>query len=323
VIRIAPSHTAQHRHGAARHAFAAPRVVAVYDAASAGANACWRAAMVAREWGATLHILHPQDRAQSAIQELAQGIRQRTGIEVAVQAVRGSMVESALVLSHDAALVVLAARRGQPLLEWALGTRAETLLRRGGAPVLVVRQPALASYRRVLVPVSVDGGGAPLIALAASLARGSMLEVLHAVSVADEGVLRDMGGAEPALRSYRQYREQRAHLALHQLISAAAAEQAGAVAHVEFGDALGVLLARQRACDAELLVLGQRQRGLLLDRLRPGVTRRVLARSAADVLVQPAQAVRAPSPAQDPPTLASIEPASLARRGMAAYTRSP
>jgi nucleotide-binding universal stress UspA family protein len=291
-------HAAAARPHAQQHPHPSPErtVLAVCDLSSAAINATWRAAMVARELGATLRVLHPQpepkvlSRVQSALDELTADIRARMDVPLAVEAVSGSVLRRANAAAREAALLVIPSRRGNPLREWIMGTQAERLIRLSRAPVLVVKRPALASYRRVLVPVALGEGAAAQIALAGSLARGSQLEVLHALDTSDEAVLREMDSSEQALRSYRQLRAQRAHLALHELVTAAGPRAGEADTAVEFGDAASVALARAQRGDAELMVIGKRRRGLLADYFLGGVTQRVLAAAPADVLVLPAQA---------------------------------
>jgi nucleotide-binding universal stress UspA family protein len=271
-------------------------VLAVCDLSSAAINAAWRAAMVARELDATLRVLHPQpepkvlSRVQAALDELVADIRARMDVPLAVEPVTGSVLRRANAAAREASLLVIPSRRGNPLREWIMGTQAERLIRLSRAPVLVVKRPALASYRRVLVPVALSEGAAAQIALAGSLARGSQLEVLHALDTSEEIVLREMDSSEQALRGYRQFRAQRAHVALHELVSAAGPRAGDADTAVEFGDAASVALQRAQRGDVELMVIGKRRRGLLADYFLGGVTQRVLASAPADVLVLPAKA---------------------------------
>ncbi|GAB3760708.1 hypothetical protein GCM10028796_09750 [Ramlibacter monticola] len=284
-----------------------PVVVCLGAASSAGCNATWRAALVARELGAKLNILHPAPqprvlaREEAALRELVEDIRQRTRVDVSVEAVQGNVLRHAVAASRDAAMMVLPSVRRNPLREWIMGTQAERLIRLCRSPVLVVKRPALASYQRVLVPLDVRDQSARVIALAASLSRGSRLEVLHAIDAGDEKILRELEGPELTLRFDRQHRAQAALLAVHQRVAAAQVGQSGAEASIAFGDAARVVLARTQAWDAELLVIGKAQRGLLAGYFLGGLTQCVLARASADVLVHPvrsqaARRVDAPAP---------------------------
>ena len=270
-----------------------PLVVSLWAASPASTNATWRSALVARDLGARLHILHPAlsasvvSREEASLRELAQDIRQRTRLEVTIEAVEGNVLGHAVAASRDAALVVLPSLRANPLREWIMGTQAERLIRLCRSPVLVVKRPALLAYRRVLVPLDLEDEALPRLALAASLSRGSRLEVLHAMDAGDEKVLHGMAGSQDVLRGLRQHRAQGAFLAIHRLISAARTGDADVAAAIEFGETPAVVLARAREWDAELMVIGKAQRGLLANYFLGGLTQRMLAQAPSDVLVHP------------------------------------
>ena len=145
--------------------------------------------------------------------------------------------------------------------------------------------------RQAAHPASSAAGDVPL-------ARGSLLAgarrrhpATHArgvtIDAGDEQVLHGIDGAEEALRGFRQRRAQSAFLALHRLISAARAGDGGAEATIEFGEPPAVVLARARLWDAELMVIGKAQRGLLANYFLGGITQRMLAKAPSDVLVHP------------------------------------
>jgi nucleotide-binding universal stress UspA family protein len=276
-----------------------PLVVSICTMSPASLNATWRAALVARELGANLHILHPAPQArvvsreQNALRELADDIRQRTRLTITVEAVHGDVLGHAVAASRDAAMVVLPSTRANPLREWIMGTQAERLIRLCRSPVLVVKRPALLAYRRVLVPLDIEDHAVPLIALAASLSRGSRLEVLHAIAAGEGKGLPGIHGSVEALRSLRHRRAHGAFLAVRESIACAQAGNAGAEAAIEFGNVAAVVLARTRAWDAELMVIGKAQRGLRANYFLGGLTQRMLAQATSDVLVHPDGARRA------------------------------
>jgi nucleotide-binding universal stress UspA family protein len=208
---------------------------------------------------------------------------------------------------------VLPSVRGNPLREWIMGTQAERLIRLCRSPVLVVKRPALAAYRRVLVPLDIEEPSVRVLALAASLSRGPRLEVLHAIGAGDEKVLREVDDCEEALRSYRQHRAQAAFLALHRAIDAAQVRAFAAEANVEFGEAGRVVLARTHVLDAELVVMGKAQRGLLAGYFLGGLTQCMLARGSADVLVHPDRGQGA-APVHEPARQAAAGPVPFALR---------
>jgi nucleotide-binding universal stress UspA family protein len=269
-------------------------VVAVCDLSSAAINATWRAAIVARELEAQLRILHPQgegrvlSKAGSALDALREEIRLRMQIPVETESVRESVLHAAIEAARQAAVIVIPSQRGNPLREWIMGTQAERLIRLCRAPVLVVKRPALCSYRRVLVAAGLESASASLIAVAAMLSRGSRVEVLHVLATADEVVLRELEASAEVLHTCREYRAQRARVALRELVNMACGDANGTVTTVGFGRTAGVVLARAQAAETELIVIGKKQRGLLAGYLLGGVTQRVLADAGSDVLVLPA-----------------------------------
>jgi nucleotide-binding universal stress UspA family protein len=273
-------------------------VLSVCGDSRAGVNASWRAAMIARDLRASLQILHPVPRQGAVVRkpvnvrELAEEIARRTGIQVAVEAVSDSLLRGAVSASGEAALLVLPSHRSNPLREWIMGTPAERLIRMCRCPVLVVKRAAVACYQRVLVCVDFDDQAERLVRLGVSLGSGTKPEVVHVLADDDEQVSHPLTASSQALQGLRQHHAARAYLGIHETISAARLGAGEAVARVDFGGVSRVVLKRACESDAELLVLGKRQRGLLADYFLGGTTQRVLEKASADVLVYPARPAR-------------------------------
>ncbi len=267
-------------------------VLTVCDLSSAAIDATWRAAMVARELGLPLRVLHPvlpdavRCSNRSFVDELRTEIPLRMAVQAQFEAVGESGLDAAVTAARDAALVVIPSRQGNLLREWIMGTQAERLIRLCRAPVLVVKRPALASYRRLLVAAALEAADAQLVELAAALAAGGRLDLLHVLDTDDEIVLRELDASAGTLQACREYRAQRAHTVLHGLLEPVAAEVDG-VTSVEFGNTAAAILARAQARPTDLLVIGKRRRGLLADYFLGGATQRVLAGAQCDVLVLP------------------------------------
>lgn len=267
-------------------------VLTVCDLSSAAIDATWRAAMLARELGLQLRVLHPQlagavaCRHRSFVDELRVEIPRRMAVDADFEAVEGSALDAAVATARDAAVVVLPSQRGNLLREWIMGTQAERLIRLCRAPVLVVKKPALGPYRRLLVTAALEAGDAQLLDLAAALAPGGRVELLHVLGTDEELVLRELDASAATLHACREYRAQRAHLALHELLEPVAG-RIDAFTRVEFGGTGAAALARVLATHTELLVIGKRRRGLMADYFLGGVTQRVLAGANCDVLVLP------------------------------------
>ncbi len=262
-------------------------VLAVVDGSPAGLNAAWRAALVARDRGAPLRLLHASAPAR-AVQALAEDIRAQLRMEVELCVVEGDALQEAVRSARAAQLLVIGSGRANTLRERIAGTQAERLIRLCRIPVLVVKQTARSGYRRVLVPVDLAPDAGTVIAAATAFSRDPRMEVFHALNTGDEVTLRVPEVPESVQRGLRQRAAARAHAVLEELIAFAGASHA-AVTAVAFGHAASLILAKARAMRAELVVIGKRRRGLLADFVLGGVTQRVLAASRADVLVLPAQ----------------------------------
>lgn len=263
------------------------------ERSAASLKASWRAGLVARDLGLPLRLLHVHAAAadtgdtEAALRQLARDIGSHLGIEVDLAFGAGDPLAETVRAAREAALVVIGTQRGNPLRELVLGTHAERLIRLCRVPVLVVKRPPTGAYRRVLAPVELGPDAGAVIAAAMRLSRGPGLEVLHALDTRDEIGMRACEVPEPVVRRHRQRAAQRARGVLQEMIAGIATGGQQAVAAVGYGDAAALVLARERAVRAELVVIGKRMRGLLADFFLGGVTQRVLAAARADVLVLP------------------------------------
>lgn len=271
-------------------------VLALYDASPMAGHAAWRAGMVARDCGAVLRLLLvPARQAERptdlpALQRLAREISSRLGVEAEAWPCDGEPHAAVVHAARGAGLVVLGAQRGNALRDWFCGTPAERLLRQCGRPVLLVKRPAHGRYRRVLVPVDLGSACvAPALAAAAALSASEGIEVFHALSTREELTLRAAEVPEATLRHYRQRAAERARARIDALLRTVPAIAASALPAVGYGDPWRVLLVKEQAMRAELVVMGKRRRGLLGDFFLGSVTQNVLMHGAADVLVLLAQ----------------------------------
>lgn len=285
-------------------------VLVATDFSSPSRQAANRASMLVRAAGAKLrlvHVLSASARAQlpqflglgSAIEKTL--IEQtRYSLEVMAGelcAAQGVVVESALlhgavlaeislqVEEMNADLVVLGARGAGFMHRFVLGSTAERLLRKTQHPMLVVKQRAHESYRRVMVPVDFSGWSAPLISLARRVAPGAHLVLLHAFEVPFEGKLRFAGVDEVTIKGYRRQAEQSATQQLHELAAGAGLKSADWSPCVLHGDASLCILEQEQEQDCDLIVIGKHGQNMTEELLLGSVTRHVLAESAADVLL--------------------------------------
>lgn len=285
-------------------------ILVATDFSSPSRQAANRAAMLARAAGAKLrlvHVLSASARAQLP-QFLGQGsaiektLIEQTRYSLEVMAgelgdAQGVHVESALlhgaVLAEislqieemNADLVVLGARGTSFMRRFSLGSTAERLLRKTQHPMLVVKQRAHESYRRVMVPVDFSAWSAPLIAMAARVAPDAHLVLLHAYDVPFEGKLRFAGVDEITIKRYRRQAEQVAMQQLHALAAGAELKLADWSPCVLQGDTSLCIIEQEQEQDCDLIVIGKHGQNMAEDLLLGSVTTHVLAESAGDILV--------------------------------------
>ena len=263
----------------------ATHVLSICDASPAALNAGWRAALLARDLRLPLRVVHatadnrsttPVARVAALLHEAAE----RCAVRVEAIAAQGDPVEQCVPLARGG-LVVLPTAHGNPLAEWLMGGPAERLIRLVRAPVLVVKQQARVAYRRVLVAVDLQPSSGHLLAQAAPLAR-EPLASFHAVNSGEEGPSRALDAPPAVVRARRRSIAARAYRTMQQLLPGAPMSPI-----VTFGGAAESILAGETGHRSELVVIGKRRRNLLADFLLGSVTRQVLARAEADVLVVP------------------------------------
>ena len=277
-------------------------VLVITDLAPASTNALWRAALIAREQGASLRLLHVggerrrMTQTNEALEEISKEIHARLGIALNAEVVEGDLLlPKAISAARSAGLLVIGPRRSNPLREWIAGTQAERLIRLCRIPTLVVKRPAAfgrnaalggtaepGRYGRVLVSVDLRPEAVDLIAAAMGFSRDPQTQIFHALGAGSDHGATATDASRPSDTAM-----QRAHSTLRELIRSSGAQKLGAVSAIAFGHAANCVLARERATGAELVVIGKRRRGLLADFILGGVTQQVLAGSRADVLVMP------------------------------------
>ena len=272
---------------------------------TAGNNAARRAALLARQHGCALRVLHVErdakqlPAAQAGVEQLCVQLRGRLGIEASAEVAAGDLLKHLVQHTRESSLVVMGSSRGDPLTGKIAGVPMDRLIRLCRTPTLIVKRTVDAAfaqgaleargdgrYEKVLACVDLEPLAHATITAARGIAPGAQLEAFHAVTSSaprkrsPEGALLESPNALGQARS-----------ALGHLLAAAGAESTAA--SVGFGDPADAVLGRQRALGADLVVIGKRQRGLLADFFLGNVTRHVLAGSTADVLILPAPRTRA------------------------------
>ena len=271
-------------------------ILALIDGTASGLNAGWRAALVARQHGRPLLLatIHPHDgdarAAASSLRHLARQLEQRIRVQAKTTTVAGEWRERAVALAAGKQLVVVARPAGATWADKVLGTLPERILRWIDVPLLVVRRPAISSYRRVLAPVKLEAEAERQIAAARSMGRSQRLSVLHVLESGPEGSLRLADVSDQAVSMHRQLRLEKAYAELNAMINRTGARAAGAQAYVAVGQVSRQVLDAARGHNAQLIVAGTRRRSVFGDVLCGGLVQDLVREAEADLLLLPQQA---------------------------------
>lgn len=287
------------------------RLLAATDLSAPARHAAERAALVARELGADLDLLHvisaspvgrlrrllveaPADLearviadARGDVERLGEALRTACGVVAHAEVVSGELLAeiNGRAAANGADLLVLGARGASFMRHLLLGSTAERLVRKSNRPLLVVKQPPHDAYRRVLVAVDFSPSSLPALALARAVAPAAELIVLNAYEVPFEDRLRSAGLAEDTLQRYRTIARRQALQGMHTLLAAAGLEPGGTETIVRQGDASSLVIEQEQERDCDLIVVGRHGENALEAILIGSVTRHVLQQSQGDVLV--------------------------------------
>lgn len=286
-------------------------ILAPTDLSALARHAVVRAALIAADSGARLALQHVVsvgaldalrhlidggtgdleqrllDEVRGEVQALAAEMAAAHGVVPDIQLVVGSVLPE--IASHadaiEADLLVMGARGAGFMRELLIGSTTERVLRKTTRPLLVVKQMAHESYRRVLVPVDFSPRALHALHAAQLVAPQAEIVLLHAFEVPFEGKLRYAGVEESALSGLRVNAKREATARMNELVAAAGVDEHKVRRVVVHGEASSRILEQEQEQDCDLIVIGKRGLGVIEEMLLGSVTKHVLAQSAADVLV--------------------------------------
>ena len=191
-------------------------IVAATDFSEFSERAVRRAARIAQQHNAQLHLLHVvrpldlypsltltpdefghsdqelQQAEQTRVEAMATALSGQFGIRVLpVTRIGRAHTEIAGYAQEVAANLVAAGSRGEStLMDLFLGSTASRLLRVATCPVLIVKKPVDEPYRKVLAAVDFSPVSAAVLGYAFGLADGARVETLHVLGSEVEQRLR-------------------------------------------------------------------------------------------------------------------------------------
>ena len=287
------------------------RIVVATDFSAFAERAVQRAVRVARQHAAQLHLMHVvrpldlypgvalapeaserhdrdlQETEQTRLDALASTLASQSGLSVQTATRLGrAHSEIAAYAQEIAADLVVAGSRGESsLADLLMGSTASRLLRVATCPVLIVKNPAEAPYRRVLAAVDFSAGSATIVELARALANGAQVDVLHVLGSEVEQRLRRAKLDQMDVADWLARLRTEAELKLEALL--APIENSASIGRLILpGFAPAAICQCIEAQQADLVVLGRHGHGGgLQDWLLGSVSKDVAHAAACDVLL--------------------------------------
>ncbi|MDP1682021.1 MAG: universal stress protein [Burkholderiales bacterium] len=285
-------------------------IVAATDFSPAAEHAVQRAALIAMQLNAKLHLLHVVhplslypglELEPDALMRHEQTLREASGNRLdalvamlhdhfglqphaATRIGRAHAQISSYAQSVSADLVVCGARGENTLLDLVLGSTASRLLRIADCPVLVVKNKGIAPYRQALVAVDFSPNSADVFATALAIAPGARVEALHVYDTTIEEQMRQAGLDEATITDFRV----RATAEMERRLDALVAGPSGdgpVTRHRMAGYPAAAICERIVALPADLVVLGRYGRSGMQELLLGSVSKDVAGATDCDVLV--------------------------------------
>lgn len=286
-------------------------ILAATDFSTPARRATERAALLAKQSGASLDLVHVAsldaidelrrlvadveeeagqrmlDDARQELGRLAAALERTQGVPATTKVASGRLLAEVVDLANrvSADLIVLGARGASFMRHLVLGSTAERLLARVARPMLVVKQAAHGPYRSVLIPVDFSPHAATALRLARAVAPHAHVVLLHAYEVPFDDRLRFAGVDERIIARYRSAAEEEALRKLRALYLEAAWLGDNVELQALPGPPASRIIEVEQEFDCDLIVMARQGGSIAQDLLLGSVTRRVLAESQADVLV--------------------------------------
>ncbi|MEO8063529.1 MAG: universal stress protein [Pseudomonadota bacterium] len=265
-------------------------MLAATDFSPSAGHAVRRAALLASELNASLRLLHVSNTATMPAcdeERLQEAIAHIQPVAATPEIRTGEVTESLLAAADHADMLVLGVYGNRPIKDALLGTTADRLLRKSRRPMLVVKQPPIAPYRRVLVALDFSLQALATLEFAHQIAPGAATFIFHAYDCPDREELRLAKVTEPEINRIHVAHRDRAFSNLENIRSKVTAPTAEATFVVLPGDPKELVSETAGKYKVDLVVVGKHGRSRIEDIFLGGVARRTLATAHCDVAVVP------------------------------------
>lgn len=181
-------------------------------------------------------------------------------------------------------LIIIGAHGKGFIKEAFLGTTAERIIRKGDRPILVVKRPPEATYRRVLVPVDFSEACREAFRHALLLAPGARFHILHVYEIRGEKRAGIPGTKKDIMAMYHKMAAGHAHDQIDRFLQECHSDSRRIEKSVENGQAASQILKKALQWRADLIAIGTHGRTGLPHILLGSVAEHVLRRTKCDIL---------------------------------------
>jgi nucleotide-binding universal stress UspA family protein len=225
--------------------------------------------------------------ARKKLDDLADAAKKRGGAAATSRVAVGTPYAeiSARADALDAELTLVGAHGKHVTQRWFTGATMQKLARAIAGPILIVRREAKRAYRRVLVPVDFSPLSVPALEMAARIAPGAKLYVLHVYEPVLEGKAHYAGVGEETLARHREIVEAAVRGEIDALLARRTPGKARVSPVVKRGYAPGVIKRTAEDLDIELIVMGAQGHSELAGFFLGSVSLHVMLEAETDVLL--------------------------------------
>ena len=206
-------------------------IVAATDFSAAAERAAQRAALIAKQLNAELHLMHvvhpldlyigtelsfgsqrqfghmQEEVSKGQLNILADKLRKDFNITVHIATRIGSAhTEIASFATSKMGCLIVAGARGEnenSMLNLLLGSTSTRLLRAASCPVLIVKNKKVMPYQQVIAAVDFSSGSCDVPTIARTIAPEAFIETLHVFDLTQEASMRKAGLEDDELHQYR------------------------------------------------------------------------------------------------------------------------
>lgn len=286
-------------------------IVAATDLSPASNLAVEQAALLAKQFGAKLRLLHvfndgfwsnikaiyaaehwvdtaPALVARNHLLQQVEEIAKRHAIEVCGATRTGRAASEIVIFGREqgAHLLVVGEHGEDWLGDQVIGGTALKVLKRADFPVMLVRRPVSATFSKILVATDFSDNANRAAQCSLRWFPHAYQQFVHAYFVAFEGRMRLAGASDKDIERYRDQEMARAERNIQAQINALEAESAVDKLLIR-GAPAPVIIEQAARLEADLVVIGKHG-GTVLDELLLGsVTLNVLYHADCNVLLVP------------------------------------